>query len=150
MAVSAWAQVQDDTITRVEAITPTYDAPQRWRYLPPARDVEERGRDREFITDWRAGAGESVIVGASYRQERRVLVLHTYYQDSDGVDDMIASDHVDLIEALQPTSTYPSGTWGALRVRLVLDPEAATEDEEDGLVVSFEIDCIYRYPVTVV
>lgn len=147
--VSAWGQVRKDTLDRIANLTPTVDSAQKWRHLGPTRDEDLQGATtRQFTSSSEdVTTEEDRVAGAGERQERWLLALRTYYLPSENVDDQLAADHVDLINALHATSTYPSGSWGALRVRKVLEPER--DEGEQGLtIVIHRVALTFRFGVT--
>jgi len=148
-AVSAFGRTLDDTIARVEAISPRVDPGQRFTYLGSTRSVTLTGTSGRQFAVSSAPSQEARIVGCGQRQDRRVITLTTYYLPSDDVDDRVAGDHQDLVNALEPGATYPSGSWGACKVRKVLDP-TETRDEATGRVtVARGVEVTYRYPYSV-
>ena len=151
MAVSAWGRVLADTVDRIRAITPTLAPQVRWDHVGPEKDERLIGAtDREYTTrDLEVSGGDDAVAGAGYRQQRWTVSLRIAYRGADDVEDMIAADHADLVSALQPTSTYPSGTWGSLRVRRVMDLTREEDDETGLLYVEQEIEHIIRYPVSI-
>jgi len=143
VSYSALGAIRDDIIALVEGITPTADARQRWSYIPRTRATSDR--PRAFVLEVGQHDGGRFF-GGGEREVHRTFTVVTVYSGED-VDDQIEADEVDLIEALQPSSTFPSGTWGAVRVRKALPvgrKESATKVE-----VRFPFMCIYRYPCTV-
>lgn len=151
MAVSAWANVRRDTLDAVRGVVPTFDAKQRWRHQGIERrgddDSEDTGRTREFFDSWDDSGIDAGVFGTGEKQEARDLVLRTFYALSEDLDEIVDSDHVDLIEALDASSTYPSGSWGALKVRRVLDPDGP-ELSGEVAIVKWTIRHIYRKAVT--
>ncbi len=148
MSHSALGSVLADVVTQLKAITPTVNPDQRWRYLGRTRDGEGKGStDRAYSIRDEPG-GPVPIVGCGQRQEKRALLLRTYYLLGQDLEDRKSADHQDLISALQPRSTYPSGAWGELRVRKVGEPQ--DDDSTAGrLVVIHRVEVIYRFPVLV-
>jgi len=109
----------------------------------------ETGRNREFRDSWTDAGEDVVITGAHEQQAARLLALRTYYLAADDLDEIVGCDEDDLIEALAPSRTYPSDTWGDLRVREVLVP-AEVDTLGDGVVaVTWTVRVVYRRPVTV-
>jgi hypothetical protein len=152
MSVSAWGLARDDTIDLIRAIVPTVYPGVLWQHL--GADVDERAvgaESREYTTREvsLADPGEVAIGGAGQRQERYALQLRIVYRMTEYVDDMIGGDHVDLINALQPSSTYASGTWGSLRLRKVTDFIRDDDTEEGVVVVRQTVEHMVRFPVTI-
>ena len=146
MAVSAWGLILADTVELIAAITPTVDTQQAWRHIGETG----LGRDRYFSTR-ESDPGEGVeVYGGGERQEQRSILLRTYYQTSPELQDRIDADHVDLISALQPTRTYPSGAWGALRVRAVGEWERDDDEDTGAITVVWPVRHIYRFGVTLI
>jgi hypothetical protein len=149
---STWAAIREDTIQRIAgaqdgspaAITPTADPRQSWRHVPATRQ-EQGGRDRTF-TDRVEATSPPRVFGAGQLQIEHVLTLETSYLSREEVQDVIAADHLDLVAALQPRSTYPTG----LRVRQVDPPDIDPVDENSRVVVRYPIRHIFRVAVTLV
>lgn len=152
-APSAWGRIVDDIVTRVSDITPTATATKRWHHLrdTKATATEQVGGAafRQFSTIELATPGEARVAGAGERQEQWAAVLLVTYPRVEGLQGLIAADHVDLIKALAPRSTYPSGTWGRCCVRSIGEPEGPS-DSGEGVEVRYPIRIIFRHPVTLV
>lgn len=152
MAVSAWGRVRADTIDLVRKITPTVQSSVLWQHIGTEMDERQVGAEsREYTTRELSvpSPGDDQIAGAGQRQQRWQMQMRIVYRMTPDVDDLIGGDHVDLVSALQPSSTYPSGTWGALRVRRVLDLERDDDLEEGVVVVRQTVEHIVRYPVSI-
>lgn len=149
-ASSAWGNVREDTIDRILAIAPTFQGSQKWRHdtrLRSTDEEEDRGRTRQFRDDWRPG-GDAAVFGSGEAQRARELILRTYYEIGPDLDDYLGHDNDDLIKALDPNGTYPSGTWGALKVRRVLEPEGLENLGGGVAAVNWIVRLVYRRPVT--
>jgi hypothetical protein len=151
MASSAWGEVRADVIDRLRALVPTFAPEQRWRHLDLARATSDAvgGRPREWRDRTQPGGDVAVAVhGSGEIQSERILVVRAHYTGGEDLDDWLEHDEDDLIAALEPRSTYPSGTWGALMVRRV-EQRGQVEVLERGVVaVEWVVRCIYRRPAT--
>lgn len=152
-APSAWGRIIDDIVSRVADITPTASTAKRWHHL---KDTKSTTTEQVGGASFRQFSAVELVTGAAVRmtgggerQEQWTVVLLATYPRVDGIQGVIAADHVDLIEALAPRSTYPSGTWGRCCIRAVDDPEGPS-DVEGGVEVRFPIRVIFRHPVTLV
>jgi hypothetical protein len=159
MATSAWERVRQDTLCRIigssdlslSPITPTFDAGQPWRSPERPRKEGDGGRDRELQARRWTPRGGVRVFGGGESQLSRDLQLEVWYQDSPDFEDRRACDEVDLVAALEPRSTYPSGTWGALYVRQVIREEIATDEPKAGAIkVTYPIRLVWREPTTLV
>lgn len=157
MATSAWERVRQDTIGRIignsdlslSPITPTFDSTQPWRSPERPRKEGEAGRDRELQARSWAPRGGVQVFGGGESQLARDLKLEVWYLDSPDFEDRRHCDEVDLVAALEPRSTYPSGSWGALYVRQVVREEIATEEPKAGAIkVTIPIRLVWREPTT--
>lgn len=155
MSSSAWGRILDDTVGRIMAITPTVEPKQRWRHVPDSRasgDDQQRslggGSPRQFTSLDIDRADDAGVAGAGERQEDWTVTLRVSYLPSQGVHDMVASDFDDLVKALQATGTYPSGSWGALKVRRVGPPEGPEHGDDGEMIARFPVRCIFRRSVT--
>lgn len=152
-APSAWGRIVDDIVARVVDIHPTATAMKRWHRVvdSKATTTDQVGGSafRQFSTVELVTPGDVRLTGGGERQEQWTLVLLATYPRVDGIQGVIAADHVDLIRVLAPRSTYPSGTWGRCCVRSVDDPEGPT-DVDVGVEVKYPIRVIYRHPVALV
>jgi hypothetical protein len=147
MATSVWGQVRQDTIDRVGRIVPTLDDRQRWRHTPDSRSGRTDTSSIRSYTTREVQAREHVgVAGGGEREEQWAVVLTVQYLADEAVSDRIGCDHGDLIAALQPISTYPSG----LRVRMVEQPEIERDDETGRVTARWPIRCTFRYAVTLV
>ena len=145
--MSAWAQVVADTIEAIGAITPSYQPGQPWRHGLTSRDAEEQGRNREFIAeDWTDGP-RSALRGAGEKEMERILLVEARYQQSEDIHEITSGDEQDIANALFPSSTYPDGSWGALKFR-ELEGVQRTKGADGTLTVTYRVRCIYRLPVT--
>lgn len=144
---SPQANVLQGTQDLISAIVPGVSPRQRWRYVPQSIAFEGSG-PRAFALVSIEQQPERYIAGAGSIEEHITAIYQVRYVPGDLLDDMIGRDHVDLIEALQPTRTYSSGAWGEMRFRKI---EAPTRDEplENGeVIVQRPITIYYRYNVT--
>lgn len=157
MATSAWEYVRQDTIGRIVGrsdlslapITPTFDSAQPWRHPERPRKEGEGGRDREIATRRWTPRGGVKIFGAGEAQLSRDLQLEIWYSDSPDFEDRRGCDETDLVAALEPRSTYPSGSWGALYVRQVVREEIAIDEPKAGAIkVTIPIRLVWRESVT--
>lgn len=156
-APSAWGRIVDDTISRVEGITPTAAASKRWHHVRDSKSTaaEQVGGAayRQFSTvELQVNDAPDRVAGGGERQEDWTLILLATYPRVPGIQGVIAADHVDLIEALSPTSTYSSVRVAGvvtLCVREALAPDGPL-DAGDGVEVRYPIRCIFRHPVTLV
>jgi len=139
--VSTWGDIREDTIARVEALVATADNRQSWRHVPDSRDPAA-GRDRTFTTTTEYAEDPPRVFGAGEMQLDATLVLEVRYMVGPDIDDKIAADHIDLVEALQPRSTYPA----RLHVRSVGLP-AKDEPDNNTVTVRFPVRHIYRASV---
>ena len=152
MAVSALQSVLDNTVALIEGITPTAHGDLGWRYLDPTRtdraaDDELPGRDRTFVVGWSL-VEKHDFVGAGQERLEYLLEVATSYGASDA-DDMMHSDRVDLIAALEPAATYASGTWGALKARWLAPlTEPAEIEGTNRAVVVFEVHVLFDHSVS--
>lgn len=157
MATSAWERIRRDTLGRIigdsdlslSPIAPTFDPGQPWRSPERPRREGEGGRDRELqARRWQARGGVQVF-GGGESQLSRDLLVEVWYQDSPDFEDRRHCDEVDLVAALEPRSTYPSSTWGALYVRQVVREEIATEEPKAGAIkVTIPVRLTWREPTT--
>lgn len=151
MSVSAHGNTLDDTVARLAAMRPTVWPEVRWQWIGPEVDERAVGAEtREYTTrETTIAEDETRIAGAGERQERYTITLRIVYRMTRDVDDAIAADHVDIINTLQPSSTYPTGSWGSCRIRRVA--EVTRDDDADAgvVVVGQAVECILRYPVTI-
>lgn len=149
MASSAWGSVRADIIDRLRALVPTYAPEQRWRHVDLARATSDAvgGRPREWRDRSQPG-GDVAVHGTGELQSERLLTIRAYYTGGEELDDWLEHDEDDLIAALAPRSTYPSGDWGALMVRRVEQRGEAEVLERGGVAVEWVVRCIYRRPVT--
>ena len=152
--MGVWGTILQDTVERIggaadgspRGIVPTIDAQLRWRHVPDSRiGVDDAGRDRTFRT-LDPETEENTIAGAAQVQLTWTVPIETQYLPGPGVMDRISSDWVDLVKALQPRSTYPTG----LHVRAVEQPEIERDTERDRYVVRFPVRHIYRVAVTLI
>jgi hypothetical protein len=155
-APSAWGRIVDDVVSRVEGLTPTARATKRWHHVLDSKSTadEQVGGSafRQFSTVELQSASPVRVHGGGERQEEWTLVLLVTYPRIDGIQGLIAADHVDLTRVLAPTSTYSSVRVAGvvtLCVREVLAPDGPT-DVEHGIEVKFPVRCIFRHPVTLV
>lgn len=152
MSTSAWANVSDDTIQRVTRITPTVSSGLKWRHIPASRadnaSIQGGSGFRTFMTETEPEE-QLPFSGAALRKVSWRLVLVAHYPTSDDLRDIVGADHKDLIEALHPTATYNSGTWGALCIRKVEEPEEITRDGQT-VEVRYPVRHVFRQPVTLV
>lgn len=146
MAVSAWANVIEETIEDISSFTPTYEATQKWRCIPrPRPESETGGRDREFVARRYVNAVGVRVFGGGEDQLGRTLYIDAWYTDSPEFEDRKHCDEQDLIAALEPTSTYPTGTWGQCKVRKVVREEITVEPTKGGSIkVSYPVLLIWR------
>jgi len=146
MATSAWANVLEDTFEAIEAIDPTYDVEQCWRHIARPRKRGDGARDREFDSlVWKPN--DVRVFGGNEDQLGRDLQIRVSYTNSEGYEDRRHSDEQDLITALEPRSTYPSGSWGSLHVRRVMREsiEVFEDDQDSGhIFVIYPIRLIWR------
>jgi hypothetical protein len=154
MAVTAWGSIVDDTINRIvgadsqAGITPTVDANQRWRRIPRARPEGESGRTRELVARRWEPVGEMQVFGGGEDQLARDLFVEVWYRETEDVEDLRHADEIDLIETLEPRSTYPSGATWALRVRRIVREEIELGEPEDGVMrVTFPVRLVWREEV---
>lgn len=152
-APSAWGRIVDDIVSRVSDITPTASATKVWHRVKDSKAAPDEqvggAAFRQFSTVEGGPSGDVRVTGGGERQEHWTLTLLATYPRVDGLQGIIAADHVDLVEALAPRSTYPSGTWGRCCVRSVGDPEGPS-DAGAGVEVRYPIRVIFRHPVTLV
>lgn len=152
-APSAWGRIVDDIVTRVSDIEPTATKAKRWHHVSNSKttttDQVGGSAFRQFSTVELATGPDVRLTGGGERQEQWTVVLLVTYPRIDGIQAVIAADHVDLIEHLAPRSTYPSGTWGRCCVRSVGDPDGPA-DSEGGIEVKYPVKVIFRHPVTMV
>ncbi len=150
MATSAWGRIKNDTISRVVAITPTVSPSIKFHNVPPSRSDStgpQEGRSmRQFHTTTEPEEQLS-FAGGGLRKARWTLSLVVSYPPSEDIDDLIGADHRDLMEALQPTSTYGTGSWGACCVRKVEEPDEPVRDG-DLVEVRYPVAITFRQPVT--
>lgn len=146
MATSAWQYVLDDTFSDIEGITPTYDAEQLWRRIPRPRPEGEGARDREYSARKWVNVTDVRVFGGGEDQLGRDLMVRVCYTDAPEFEDRRHCDEQDLIAALEPTSTYPSGSWGALKARRVVREAVEIDDETYSgcVVVTYPIRLIWR------
>ena len=152
--MSVWGTILQDTIDRIagasdgspRGIVSTVDSKQRWRHVPDTRlDDDDAGRDRTFRT-LDPETEENTIAGAAQVQLTWTVPVEAQYLPSVGIMDRVLSDWTDLVAALQPRSTYPTG----LRVRSVEQPRIERDTERDRYVVTYPVRHIYRVSVTLV
>lgn len=154
-APSAWGRIVADIVERVSDITPTATATKRWHRAPDSRSSATETVGGAAFRQFRTvdlETGEARIAGAGERQEQWTLVLVATYPRIDQLQAVVAADHVDLIEALAPTSTYAGVRVAGvvtLCVRDVGQPEGPVE-AGDGVEVRYPVRCIFRHPVTLV
>ncbi len=147
MASSAWGSVRADTIDRIRAIVPTHAPEQVWRHVGIERAEADGGRPRAFRDRTERG-GDVAVHGKAELQQERHLVVRTYYSGGEDLDDWLEHDEDSLIAALEPRSTYPTGTWGALMVRRVEQRGSVEVLERGSVAVEWTVICIYRRPAT--
>jgi hypothetical protein len=140
--VSTWGDIREDTIARVETLRATSDPNQSWRHVPDSKTKLGAGRDRTFTTTTEYAEDPPRVFGAGEMQLDATLVLEVRYMVGPDIDDKIAADHIDLVEALQPRSTYPA----RLHVRSVGLP-AKDEPDNNTVTVRFPVRHIYRASV---
>ncbi len=159
MATSAWEYVRQDTLGRIvgssalslSPVTPTFESTQPWRNPERPRKEGEGGRDREIIARRWVPRGGVQVFGGGESQLSRDLQLEVWYCDSPEYEDRRHCDEVDLVAALEPRGTYPSGTWGALYVRRVIREEIAVEEPKAGAIkVTIPIRLVWRELTTLV
>jgi hypothetical protein len=156
-APSAWGRIVEDTVSRVEGITPTATASTRWHHTKDSKCTTTEqiggGAFRQFSTvELQPNADVVRVAGGGERQEDWTLVVLATYPRMPGIQGVIAADHVDLIAALAPTITYELVRVAGvvtLCVREVLAPDGPQEAGE-GIEVRFPVRCIFRHPVTLV
>lgn len=141
-----WDTYRQDTITEIEAITPTVDPTQTWKVWQ--RGEERPTRGRVFSAELSAPEGGVQVFGAGRQQLARTLLVETTYTRTTDYHARRAADEGDIEEAVAPSSTYPSGLYvRRLKredVREEWDPETRT------IVVTFPILHVYRETVTLV
>lgn len=147
MSTSVFGAIRDDITTRVAAIVPTLDPAQRWRHVPDGRPAGDGGlSSRQFSTREIQPREHTGVAGGGEREEVWAVVLSVQYAAEAATTDRIAADHVDLISALQPSSTYPSG----LRVRAIEIPEIERDEISGRISCRWPVRCTYRYAVSLV
>ena len=140
---STWGDIREDTIARVETLRATSDPNQSWRHVPDSKAKLGAGRDRTFTTSSDHDQDPPRVFGAGQMQMVATLVIEAVYLAGPDADDRIAADHLDLVEALQPRNTYPTG----LHVRAVGLPERDEADDKNRVAVRYPVRCIYRVSV---
>ena len=147
MSTSAWANILDDTRSLIEAIVPTYDAPQTWRCNLRGRPEGESGRTRQFVMlRWTPVPGVQVF-GGKEDQLARDLDLEIYYANGPNFEDQRHLDEQDLVKALEPRSAYPSGSDWALKVRKVVRDQIEIPEPVNGTIkVRVPLRLIWREP----
>jgi len=142
---TALGQILADTGQRIERIDPTVHQGVRWRWVRWGRPEGEAGRDREFSMRTLRPVGDVAVYGTGEEQLGRIIEIEAWYRGSDDLVERMASDERDIEAALTPSSTYPSGSWGALRVRRVMREAVEVREVLDrGRAVQLVI------PVTVI
>lgn len=155
-APSAWGRIVDDTVARVKGITPTASREKRWHHAPDSRSSSTEtvgGAAFRLFRTVDLETGDARVAGGGERQEQWTLVLVATYPRIAELQALVAADHVDLIEALAPTSTYAGVRVAGvvtLCVRDVGQPEGPIDAAEGVVEVRYPIRCIWRHPVTLV
>jgi hypothetical protein len=151
MAVSAWGKVVADTVTKINAIVPGVAPQHRFKHVDQSKSDQGLGT-RNYRTRDEIDTNPPTVFGGGERQETWDLMVRVTYRSCSEIHDMIGSDHKSLIEALQPSRTYPSGSDYSLKVRRVMEFEGPEEDDEDASILNvvYPIHLVFRYQLTLI
>ena len=153
MAATSWGLILRDTIDRIAGaddgspagITPTVDPRLRWRYIERGRMETDGGRDRHFTARSWSPVGGVEVYGGREDQLGRELSLEVKYLDCAEFEDRRHGDEQNIVAALEGSSTYPSGSTWALRVRRVNRDGIDTGEPDEGVItVTIPITLIWR------
>lgn len=150
MALSAYGLIRDDCVSLIGAIVPTVKPELKWRLLEDSRS--DMGRGERMYMFGEVEPSDPSVFGAGERQEHFEVPIEVTYTARPDLHDMLAGDLYDLIQALQPSRTYPSGNTWSLKVRRIGNLEGPTIDDDDDSVrtVTYPLVLIFRYQVTLI
>lgn len=151
MATSAFGNIVDDTIDLIAAIVPDFEATSRFSHVADSLDEDGQG-ERCYTTRDAIDTEDGGVYGGGEVQKHWILPLRMVYHPRPNLLDMMQSDHKDLIEALQPSRTYPSGSTWSLKIRRIDEPQGPELDDEDESIriVTYPVHLIFRYQLTLI